>query len=445
MSVKSLIEKKRDGGAHSAMELDGLMKALLDGSAKDYQIAAWLMAVFLRGMTDDETVALVEAMWRSGRSFPRPHRSGFWIDKHSTGGVGDKTSLLLVPLVSGLCERLAGKDEVKIPMISGRALGLSGGTLDKLESVPGFRTGLTVEEAEALLRRQGFFMMGQTADIAPADRIIYSLRDATSTVNSIPLVVSSILSKKLSESLDGLVLDVKCGSGAFFPEVEKARQLGKTLIQVAQKLGVRATGLVTRVDEPLGCAVGNFLEMEECAAFLAGEGREASLNEVTLRLAQQMVEMATGGKFSASDIQTELELEISSQRALNLYVQMLEAQGGRWDDFLQQRERWQKERVTYRYHAPTSGHLAQMDARQIARVLEAIGGVRPHKEASLDPMVGVWVHHKVGEAVTAGTVLLEVHMRNDAATAKVEALCQSAVTITPTPVPRPSWIVEVLS
>jgi len=448
MSIKSLIQKKRDGGVHTSADLEELMKGVLDGSAKDYQISAWLMAVFLRGMTDDEMVGLVEAMWRSGKTLPRTSSksdSTFYIDKHSTGGVGDKTSLILVPLVTSVCERLLGKDVLKIPMISGRSLGHTGGTLDKLESVPGFSTQLSESEALRLLSQQGFFMMGQTTDIAPVDRIMYSLRDATSTVNSLPLIVSSILSKKLAENLDALVFDVKYGPGSFFPEMENARRLGMTLIQVAKKLGLKASGLLTRMDEPLGRAVGNFIEVEECAQFLTGEYRDPGLEEVTMRLAEAMVESATGGSVRGAEAVRELELEISTRRAWQTFLQMLESQGGNWKQFIEKNESWKKERSTFTFRASSAGYVSKMDAKVIAEILEAVGGLRAFKEATIDPMVGVMVQKKTGDAVNQGDALLEVYSRNDRSHAAIEALCRQAVSVGTAPVSKQPSVLETLS
>lgn len=446
MSIKKLIQKKRDGGVLNAEDLDHLMKAVLDGSAKDYQISAWLMTVYFRGMGDEEMVALVEAMWRSGKTLPREKVAGqFFIDKHSTGGVGDKTSLILVPLVTSVCERLLGKDCLKIPMISGRSLGHTGGTLDKLESVPGFRTGLSVDEAMSLLSSQGYFMMGQTSDIAPVDKVLYSLRDSTSTVDSLPLIVSSILSKKLAENLDGLVFDVKYGAGAIFPDVENARRLGITLTQVARKLGVKASGLLTRMDEPLGRAVGNFCEVEECAQFLTGELKDSGLEEVTMRLAQTMVELATDGKVRGAEAIRELELDIQTRRAFECFVQMLESQGGSWRAFSELKEKWQRERKTYLYRAPVAGFVSHVAAKHCAEIVGLLGGLRPHKEAAVDHMVGLLAHAKVGDEVKAGDVLLEVHARDDKHFASVERLAKETVTIASSKVTKQPWVLEVLS
>lgn len=446
MSVKALIEKKRQGLAHSLPELEGFMKQILDGSAKDYQIASWLMAVYLKGMSEVETIALVEAMWRSGKSLPRDRsKEGYWLDKHSTGGVGDKTSLLLVPLVTSVCDRILGKNFVKIPMISGRSLGHSGGTLDKLESVPGFRVDISTQEATRLLEDSGFLMMGQTADIAPADRIIYALRDATATVESLPLAVGSILSKKLAESLDGLVLDVKFGSGAFFTEVAEAKALGVTMVQVAKKLGVEAKALLTRMDEPLGTSVGASVEIEECWDFLSGGEREAGLNEVTMALARSMIDMASRGAFTPEQIDEELELEISTNRAAEQFKKLFAQQGGNLSNWQQRNESWKRDRKTFHLRATQSGFVERVDARRVALLLQAAGGARPHKEAPFDHDVGIHVFKKQGDKVTLGETLLEVYFRDEKYHENVERLSKECVRVGAVEVTKRPWVAEVLA
>ena len=259
MQTQELILKKRSGLELSTEELRELLYGYLEGDVKDYQMSAWLMAVFFQGLSDRELRDWTRLMWQSGRSFARSHRNDFWVDKHSTGGVGDKTSLLLVPLVTAVFQSL-NIDGVRIPMVSGRGLGHTGGTLDKLESVPGFSPQISFEEADELLSSNHFFMMGQTQEMAPADRLIYALRDVTGTVESQPLIVSSIMSKKLSESLDGIVFDVKVGKGAFMKNLEQARSLAEGLRGVAKAQKLASVAAMTSMDEPLGSTIGNFVE-----------------------------------------------------------------------------------------------------------------------------------------------------------------------------------------
>ena len=296
MQIKELIRKKRDGGVTEPAEIDALVSGYLRGEIKDYQMTAWLMAVYFRGLSDEETSALTRCMWKSGSSFPRKHRDDFWIDKHSTGGVGDKTSLILVPLVIAVAHRLFGKGKLRIPMVSGRGLAHTAGTLDKLEAVPGFNSSITVDRALRLLDENDFFMMGQTPELAPADRLIYALRDVTGTVENLSLIVASIMSKKCAESLDGLIFDVKTGTGAFMPTIESAREMAGTLLSVSKAQGLEAVALISRMDEPLGFKVGHHLEVEECADFLSGR-RDKGLNEVTIRLASWMIHWGVGVRY----------------------------------------------------------------------------------------------------------------------------------------------------
>jgi pyrimidine-nucleoside phosphorylase len=291
-------------------------------------------------------------------------------------------------------------------MISGRGLGLTGGTLDKLESVPGFNPHIRMEDAAKLAVAQGFFMAGQTSELAPADQRIYALRDVTSTVDSIPLIVSSILSKKLAASVDGLVMDVKVGSGATFHSIEEAKKLANELLRVGRKKGLKMTALITSMDEPLGYAVGHALEMEECEAFLtAGAKRHPGLKEVVVRLAVEMLAMASNGKHSTDELESEVELEMEAPEAHRRFVQMLESQGGNWGQFTR--------RNRGAYHvtqilSPQDGQLAGWDARAVAKLVRAVGGTRITKEQRLDLEVGFRAIKGRGEHVRKGEVLAEV-------------------------------------
>lgn len=404
--ITDFIRTKRDGLAHFPSDLKSFVSHFLHGDVKDYQVAAWLMAVYFQGLSADELVDWTEVMWKSGKSVEKKNKQALWIDKHSTGGVGDKTSMILVPVVSAVAERLFGKDSVAIPMISGRGLGLTGGTLDKLESVPGFDPHIRMEEAAALADSQGFFMAGQTSELAPADQRIYALRDVTSTVDSIPLVVSSILSKKLAASVDGLVMDVKVGSGATFHSIEDAKKLANELLRVGRKKGLKMTALITRMDEPLGYTVGHALEMEECAAFLtAGAKRHPGLKEVTVRLAVEMLAMASNGRHSADELEAEVELELEASEAHRRFVQMLESQGGNWGQFTKRNRG--AHNVT-QVVSPQEGLLAGWDARAVAKLVRTLGGTRITKEQRLDLEVGFRAVKIHGDSVRKGEVLAEV-------------------------------------
>ena len=264
MRAVDIIMKKRDGGTLTREEIAFLIGGYVAGEIPDYQVSAWAMAVFYKGMTPQETAALTELMLKSGKTIDLSGIPGPFVDKHSTGGVGDKTSLILAPLAAAL--------GIRDPMMSGRALGHTGGTLDKLEAIPGYRTSLSVEEFRGIIRRDGFAMTGQTAEIVPADRLLYALRDVTATVESIPLITASILSKKAAEGTEGLVLDVKYGSGAFMKEASRGEELARSLVDTGSALGLKVSALLTDMDEPLGNKVGNFLEVEESLDCLEGRG-----------------------------------------------------------------------------------------------------------------------------------------------------------------------------
>ena len=313
-----LIAVKRDGGQLTPAEIRQLIDAYTDGQVPDYQMSAFLMAVFLRGMDGAETFALAEAMLKSGTIVDLSDVPGVKVDKHSTGGVGDKLSLILAPLVAS-----AG---VPVPMISGRGLGHTGGTLDKLESIPGFRTSLTLGEYHGQLRELGVVMIGQTSEIAPADKKLYALRDVTSTVESVPLIAASIMSKKLAVGIDALVLDVKVGRGAFMPDALKARRLAETLVDIGEHFGTRSVALLTEMSDPLGYAVGNWCEMEEAIRCLQGE-TVPEVTELTLSLGSEM--LVLGGV--ASDLVTareKLQSLLESGTAFDVFSRMVAAQGG---------------------------------------------------------------------------------------------------------------------
>src|SRR5687768_7927532 len=318
MLATRLIERKRDGGRVEPGEWHSLARAYAAGHIPDYQMAAFLMACFLRGLDRAETAALTDAMLRSGETLDLSDLTIPRIDKHSTGGVGDKVSIVLAPLVASV--------GVAVPMMSGRGLGHTGGTLDKLESIPGFRTDLSLDDARAQLERLGCVLIGQTGEIAPADRKMYALRNATSTVESIPLIAASIMSKKLAEGLTGLVLDVKHGSGAFLPELDRGLKLAETMIRLGADRGCPVVALLTAMDRPLGRACGNALEAEEAILALRGEG-PPDLMTVTYALGAEM--LVLGGVAATHDeARRKMEHAVSSGRAAEQFQRIIEAQGG---------------------------------------------------------------------------------------------------------------------
>jgi pyrimidine-nucleoside phosphorylase len=410
MILRDLIERKRDGGRLSADELREVAVAAATGTVPDYQLSALLMAIFWRGLDAAETSALTAAMLGTGNVLRRPPGAAPWIDKHSTGGVGDKTSLILAPLLAAV--------GVSVPMMSGRGLGHTGGTLDKLESIPGFRTDLTLANAEAQLADIGCALIGQTAEIAPADRRLYALRDATATVECIPLIAASIMSKKLAEGLTGLVLDVKRGSGAFLPELERGLELARTMIALGTAAGVPVVTLVTAMDRPLGDACGNALEVRECLDVLRGGG-PSDLWIVTEALATEMLRLARP-EISEGDARKVVRGAISSGAALETFRRIVVAQGGdvrAVDDAA----RLPQAPCVGDVRADRSGVVHALPPRPIGHAIIALGGGRTTADDVVNPAVGIVFRVRVGDAVTAGQTLATVHA------ASPEALAEGVV------------------
>jgi pyrimidine-nucleoside phosphorylase len=412
MVVPRLIERKRDGHALEPGEWSELIRAYTAGQVPDYQMSALLMAVCFRGLEPAELAALTDAMLASGDRL----RFDGWdtprVDKHSTGGVGDKTSLLLAPMLAA-----AG---VAVPMMSGRGLGHTGGTLDKLESIHGFRTDMSLRNAEAQVRRLNCALIGQTPEIAPADKRLYALRDVTATVVSIPLIAASIMSKKLAEGLDGLVLDVKTGSGAFLPSVDDALTLARTMVGIGESRGCRVVALLTAMDRPLGRAAGNALEVREAVAGLRGHGPEDLMN-VTFALGIEMLRVA-GLADDASTARHLLRETIQSGRAIERLMQIVEAQGG---DPAQVEfpERLPAAPVQELFTAASDGVVVSVEPRAVGRAIVALGGGRAKMDDVIDPSVGFVFRAAAGDTVTRGQPLVEIHARTqDDAAGAVQAL-----------------------
>ena len=401
MVIPSLIQHKRDGAALRPTEWTALIEGYTAGRVPDYQMSALLMAVVWRGLTPEELAALTDAMLQSGDrlrfdGFERPRA-----DKHSTGGIGDKVSLLLAPMVASC--------GVAVPMMSGRGLGHTGGTLDKLESIPGFRTALTLSEAKAQVERIGCAMLGQTPEIAPADKRLYALRDVTGTVESIPLIAASIMSKKLAEGLNGLVLDVKTGSGAFLPDEAQAIELARTMIGLGEVRGCPTVALLTAMDRPLGRSCGNALEVEEAIDGLRGEG-PTDLMEVTYALAVEML-LLVGAASGAADARKKLEDSVSSGRALETLGKIIEAQGGD-PRVLDDPALLPQAAEVEVFRAPRDGVVAQIEPRKIGRAILELGGGRRTIEEEIDPSVGFVIPAKPGDRVKTGEPLASVFARN---------------------------------
>jgi pyrimidine-nucleoside phosphorylase len=393
-----IIEKKRNGEVLSDAELESFIGGYVRGDIPDYQMAAFAMAVFFRGMTPEETASLTRAMMNSGDCVDTSAISLPKIDKHSTGGIGDKISIPLAPLVASC--------GVAVPMISGRGLGITGGTLDKLESIPGYRTALSIREFLAVLQSCGCSMIGQTDRIVPADRKLYALRDVTATVPSIPLIVSSIMSKKLAEGIDGLVLDVKCGRGAFMKTREDARALAGSLVQVGRAMGKKVTTLITAMDQPLGRTVGNALEMVEAIDILRGEGPEDA-TELTLRLGAEMLVLA-GVVPVAGEALPLLRRKLDSGAALATFKTMVGLHGGRIE-VIDNPGLFPVAPVRHAVPALRAGTVLAVDAETIGRISLLLGAGRTKTTDRIDPAAGVSGLVKVGERVEAGTPLATLH------------------------------------
>ena len=430
MRAVDIVRKKREGGKLAPAEID-FMVAGIGGEVADYQWSALLMATLWRGMDEAETAALTDAMIRSGTIINLDQIPGRKIDKHSTGGVGDKTSMILAPIAAA-----AG---VPVPMVSGRGLGHTGGTLDKLESIPGFRVDLNLEEYVEVLAECGLVMIGQTEEIAPADKFLYALRDATATVESIPLISASIMSKKLSEGIDGLVLDVKFGNGAFMERVEDARALAVAMCGIGRGLGKQVRALLTRMDQPLGRAVGNAVEIAECVECLRGEG-PADLMELSIELAAEMVLM--GGQAATIDqARDRCRLTIDKGTALDRFRRLVIAQGGdpRAIDDL---SLLPQPKGSIEVDSQVAGYVQALAARPIGHATMLLGAGRARVDSAIDPSVGVILHKKVGDRVEVGEPLCTALVNEGDDYPAALELIGSAYKIGPRPVPLEPMILD---
>jgi pyrimidine-nucleoside phosphorylase len=414
-----VIRKKRDGVELARGEIEGLVNAYTHGDIPDYQVSAWLMAVVLKGMTRPETAALTDAMLRSGDVLDLSSLPAKKVDKHSTGGVGDKTSLVLAPLAAA-----AG---VAVPMISGRGLGHTGGTLDKLEAIPGFNVNLSVAEFRRVLEICGCAMIGQTAEIAPADRKLYALRDVTGTVESPYLICASIMSKKLAEGIDALVLDVKTGSGAFMKNEQDAVFLAELMVETGERMGKKVVALITDMDQPLGNKIGNALEVVEVMEVLRGGGPE-DLRELCLELAGWMLHLGGVSPTVEEGKQHSAQL-ISSGKALETFRQMVELQGGD-GRVIDDDNRLPQARHTLQVSSAKAGYLASMQCEQIGTASVILGGGRERKEDSVDPAVGIVLHKKVGDRVAAGEPVATIYYNAEAPATRARQLIEASCVVT---------------
>ncbi|WP_437602221.1 thymidine phosphorylase [Sorangium sp. So ce590] len=430
-TLVELVAKKRDGGRLSEDEIARLVRALGDGELADYQMSALLMAIFFRGMDDAETVALTRAMLHSGDVLDLSGVPGRKVDKHSTGGVGDKVSICLAPLVAAC--------GVPVPMVSGRGLGHTGGTLDKLEAIPGFDVALDVGAFARIVREVGTCMIGQTERIAPADKRIYALRDVTATVESIPLIVASILSKKLAEGIDALVLDVKVGRGAFMKTQDDARALATALVRVGTAAGKRVSALLTDMSAPLGRTVGNAIETREAIEVLHGRG-PGDLVACTLALGEEML-IAGGAAASAAEARTKLEAAIASGAAAEVLARMIAAQKGD-PAVVNDPGRLPAAPVVVDVAAQDEGYVVAVDPLEIGLSAVALGAGRTRADQRVDPAVGIELAAVRGDRVDRGALLARVHARRaDDARAAADRV-RAAFRLGPAPVEAPALVLE---
>ena len=425
MHAIDVIAKKRDGGELSRQEIEFFIQGYTQGKIPDYQAAAWLMAVYLHGMTDRETHDLTLTMAQSGDILDLQDVASLAVDKHSTGGVGDKVSLVIAPLVAAC--------EMPIAKVTGRGLGFSGGTVDKLESIPGYRTDLSEVEFKAQLKEIGIVLTGQTAELAPADRKLYALRDVTATVESIPLIVSSIMSKKFAAGANAIVLDVKTGNGAFMKTLEDAVTLAEAMVRLGSQAGRRVVALISDMNQPLGWAVGNALEVREAINTLH-EGGPADFREHCMVVAAEMLML--GGKATDTNAALTLALEtLASGAAWHKFRELVEAQGG---DVrcIEEPERLPHAKLIEPVPSPRSGYLAAVNAADVGMAVVELGGGRAKKSDPIDYSVGVIVHYKVGDLVQKDTPLFTIHANDEAKLAAARDRVLVAHTFSDAPVQR---------
>jgi pyrimidine-nucleoside phosphorylase len=435
---QDIIRKKRDGESLSPAEIDFFVDGVTRESIADYQVSALLMAIYLNGMNQEEQQALTEAMLNSGTILDFSDIARAKADKHSTGGVGDKTSLIIAPLVAAC--------GVSVPMISGRGLGHTGGTLDKLESIPGYRVNLSITEFREVLERVGYVMNGQTGEIAPADKKLYALRDATSTVESIPLIVASIISKKGAAGLDAMVIDVKVGNGAFMRDEERARSLAHALVSTGNSCGIHTRALLTDMNQPLGQTVGNAIEVRECLNLLRGDFDEAArpVLDLSLELSAHML-VLSGLESSHEAALNRLQGALDSGAALECFRRNIEAQGGEPrvcdepERFLPLAQR------SVEIESPRPGFITKVDTTEIGHAIAAMGGGRVRIEDAIDASVGFITAAKIGDEVGPSRPIGRV-LCNDAARAEeAAARIQAAYEVSDEPLPAVQLVKEVIN
>ncbi len=417
-NVVSLISKKRDGEQLENDEITYLINQYTDGGLPDYQMSAFLMAAFLNGLNEEETAALTLSMLHSGKVLDLSAIPGKKVDKHSTGGVGDKPSLILAPIVASC--------GVPVPMISGRGLGHTGGTLDKLESIPGFTVDITLKKYHSILKACGMVMAGQTKEIAPADKRLYALRDVTATVESIPLIAGSIMSKKLAEGIDALVLDVKFGAGAFMKTQEESLELARTLVEIGQNFNKETIAYLTNMEQPLGMAVGNWLEAKEAVQALKGIG-PPDVMEVTNRLSGTMIYLGEKADTIEEGIEKSKQA-VTNGQAYKKWMQLTKAQGGDIS-VLEEPEKYEAANHSFYFKAEKDGYITAINAQKVGLASLELGAGRKTKEDKIDPAAGILFKKKVDDAVKKGDVLSKGFTNDEQAIELAESLLKDAVDI----------------
>ncbi|MGG2973218.1 pyrimidine-nucleoside phosphorylase [Geobacillus stearothermophilus] len=432
MRMVDLIAKKRDGKALTKEEIEWIVRGYTNGDIPDYQMSALAMAIYFRGMTEEETAALTMAMVHSGEMLDLSSIRGVKVDKHSTGGVGDTTTLVLGPLVASV--------GVPVAKMSGRGLGHTGGTIDKLESVPGFHVEISKDEFIRLVNENGIAIIGQTGDLTPADKKLYALRDVTATVNSIPLIASSIMSKKIAAGADAIVLDVKTGAGAFMKKLDEARRLARVMVDIGKRVGRRTMAVISDMSQPLGYAVGNALEVKEAIETLKGNGPH-DLTELCLTLGSHMVYLAEKAP-SLDEARRLLEEAIRSGAAIAAFKTFLAAQGGD-ASVVDDLDKLPKAAYTSTVTAAADGYVAEMAADDIGTAAMWLGAGRAKKEDVIDLAVGIVLHKKIGDRVQKGEALATIHS-NRPDVLDVKEKIETAIRLSPQPVARPPLIYETI-
>jgi pyrimidine-nucleoside phosphorylase len=433
MNVVEIIRKKRNGETLASAELKFIIDGYVRGTVPEYQIAAFLMATYFRGMTKSETSEFTRLMLHSGDVIDLSSIPGIKVDKHSTGGVGDKISLPLAPIVAAC--------GVPVPMISGRGLGHTGGTLDKLESIPGFSTNLSIDEYKRVIAELGLVMIGQTKEIAPADKKMYALRDVTATVECIPLIAGSIMSKKLAEGIDALVLDIKTGRGAFMQTYERSVELAQALVEIGTSFGKQTVGFITDMNQPLGNAIGNWLEIVESIECLQGNG-PTDVMELTYVLGGKMVEL--GGKAATLEEGiSKCKDVVKNGSALAKFIALVERQGGD-SSFLHHPERYPKSRHTVTVTAPRDGFITSIDSLELGLSVITLGGGRTAVDDVIDPKAGIQLKKKAGDRVASGDVIAECYTDRDNVLTSVKERVTQAFQFGPSAPDSSSLVISIV-